>query len=246
MLSKIILFKKPTSRKIETQGFTLIESLMGILVISVVAVTITPAIVISTATRVQNRRAEQAMQIAQSEVDRIRVFVEQGGAYTAILPPAFSGTITDNNIANVAAPTTFVAPAVTAILDTNASRLLATDSTKAFGVDIDNDGKADYYVQLFRDNDANGKFLGPTASETDDTLVAFQLGVRVYSKVAKVGSLQTPPLPASLQFTTSSGSQEFRPLAVAYTTVVRSDAKISFDKYKLYLSPPSPSPSPSP
>lgn len=79
---------KPKSNpKIEAQGFTLVESLMGILVISVVAITITPPIVLSTATRVQNRRAEQAMQLAQAEVDRIRVFVEQGVADTAKLPP---------------------------------------------------------------------------------------------------------------------------------------------------------------
>ena len=248
MLSKIRIFKQPkTNCKIETKGFTLIESLMGILVITVVIVVITPPIVLSAATRVQNRRAEQAMQLAQAETDRIRVIVEQGGAYNATLPPAYSGTITGNRFDTVAAPTTFVAPAVTAVLDTNASRDLAkNDSTKAFGVDIDNDGKADYYVQLFRDNDANGIFPGATSSLADDTLVAFQLGVRVYSKVAapNVGSLQIQL--ASLKLTTGAGGQEFSPLAVAYTTVVRSDAKISFDKYKQYLSTPSPSPSASP
>ena len=227
MLSKITLLKKPiTNPKTEAQGFTLVESLMGILVISVVAVTITPPIVLSTATRVQNRRAEQAMQLAQAEIDRIRVFVEQGTADTAKLPPVPS-TIPSNNIANVAAPTTFV-NSVTSI---NASRALANASTKAFGVDIDKDTKPDFYVQIFRDDDANAVVTGATA----DTLVAFQLGVRVYSKVAKVGSLQI--LPASLRLTNSSGSQEFRPLAVAYTTVARSDAKISLEKYKQYLSP---------
>lgn len=228
MFNKVSLFKKLTiNLKIEAQGFTLVESLMGILVITVVLVTITPTIVISTATRVQNRRAEQAMQIAQAEVDRIRVFVEQGGAYTAQLPPVYSGTITNNNIATVAAPTTFVNA-----ININASRELANASTKAFGVDIDKDTQADYYVQIFRDGDDSAKVTGATG---DITLVAFQLGVRVYSKVAKVGSLQIQP--ASLQFTTSSGSQEFKPLAVAYTTVARSDAKVSLEKYKQYLSP---------
>lgn len=219
---------KPKSNpKIEAQGFTLVESLMGILVISVVAITITPPIVLSTATRVQNRRAEQAMQLAQAEVDRIRVFVEQGVADTAKLPPVPSGTITDNNIANVAAPTTFVNSTV----GINQSRALANSSSKAFGVDVDKDTQPDFYVQLFRDNDANAIVTGATTN----TLVAFQLGVRVYSKVAKVGSLQTQP--ASLRLTTSSGSQEFRPLAIAYTTVARSDAKISLEKYKQYLNP---------
>jgi type II secretory pathway pseudopilin PulG len=220
MLNKNTVFKKPTNLKIEAvQGFTLVESLMGILVITVVAIAITPPIVLSTATRVQNRRAEQAMQLAQAETDRVRVFVEQGGTYTAKLPPVLSGTITSGNIAAVAAPTTFVA-----------TRALANSSTKAFGVDVDKDNKVDFYVQTFRDNDTNAIVTGTTS-----TLVAFQMGVRVYSKVAKAGSLQTQS--ASLRLTTSSGGQEFKPLAVAYTTVARSDAKISLEKYKQYLSP---------
>ncbi|WP_009631832.1 type II secretion system GspH family protein [Synechocystis sp. PCC 7509] len=232
MLSNLSLFKQPkTNLQIEAQGFTLVESLMGILVITVVAITITPPIVISTATRVQNRRAEQAMQLAQAEVDRIRVLVEQGGAYTAKLPPVPSGIIPDSNIAKVTAPTTFVTtPIVSGKIDTDLSRALANATTKAFGVDVDNDAQVDYYVQIFRDNNSNAIPTGTT------TLVAFQLGVRVYSKVARAGSLQI--LPASLRLTTSYGSQEFSPLAVAYTTVARSDATtVSLEKYKQYLSP---------
>lgn len=233
MLSNLsLLNKSKTNLKTEAQGFTLVESLMGILVITVVAITITPPIVISTATRVQNRRAEQAMQVAQAEIDRIRVLVEQGGTYTAKLPPVPSGTIPDSNIAKVTAPTTFVtAPIVSGKIDTDQSRLLANSSTKAFGVDVDNDAQVDYYVQIFRDNNTNATVTGATT-----TLVAFQLGVRVYSKVAKAGSLQI--LPASLRLTTSYGSQEFSPLAVAYSTVARSDATtVSLEKYRQYLSP---------
>lgn len=231
MLSNFSCFKQANiNSKTEVQGFTLVESLMGILVITVVAITITPPIVISTATRVQNRRAEQAMQVAQAEIDRIRVLVEQGGTYSGKLPPP-SATIPDSNIAKVAAPTTFVtAPTVGGKIDTNQSRLLADATTKAFGVDVDNDAQVDYYVQIFRDNNTNAIVPGTTS------LVAFQLGVRVYSKVAKAGSLQISP--ASLRLTTSYGSQEFSPLAVAYTTVARSDATtVSLEKYKEFLSP---------
>lgn len=220
--------KSKTNFKIRTeQGFTLVESLMGIVVISVVAVVITPPIVISTATRVQNRRAEQAMQLAQAEVDRIRVFVEKGGNYTAKLPPIHTGTITDGNIAKVAAPTRFVATRV------------AADSTTAFEVDVDKDNQFDFYVQTFRDNDTNATVPGTVPGTT--TLVAFQMGVRVYSKVAlaNFGSLQKEA--ASLQFTTSSGSQQFRPLAVAYTTIALSDKTFSLEKYRQYLKQ-SPSP----
>ena len=37
--------------------------------------------VFSVATRVQNQRTEQALQIAQAEVDKVRLVVEQGGDY---------------------------------------------------------------------------------------------------------------------------------------------------------------------
>lgn len=201
----------------ENQGFTLLESLVGILVITTVAVTITPPIVLSTATRVQNRRAEQAMQIAQGEVDRIRVFVEQGTYTNSTLPPFATGTVT--NIAAVSAPTE--------VVDT---RALANATSKAFKVDVDKDNNTDFYVQIFRDNNSKAIVTGATS-----TIVAFQMGVRVYSKVAKFGRLQTQP--ASLRLTTNSGNQEIRPLAVVYTTITRSDAKISLEKYKDYLSP---------
>lgn len=225
MFSKLALFNKPkNSLKIAAQGFTLVESLMGILVITVVAIAITPPIVISTATRVQNRRAEQAMQLAQAEIDRIRVFVEQGGAYTAKLPPVHSGTVANGVISKVAAPTTFV----NSVAGINASRALADSSSKAFGVDVNNDAEVDYYVQIFRDNNANAIVANTTS------LSAFQIGVRVYSKAARAGSLQTDP--ASLRITNSSGGQQHKPLAVVYTTIASSDnATTSFEKYRDYL-----------
>lgn len=229
MFSKIALFKKPkTSLKTASQGFTLVESLMGIVVITVVAIAITPPIVISTATRVQNRRAEQAMQLAQAEVDRIRVFVEQGGAYTPKLPPVHSGTVTNGVISQVAAPTTFVNNAT----NINASRALADSSTKAFGVDVNNDAEVDYYVQIFRDNNANAI----VANTPSNALSTFQMGVRVYSKAARTGSLQKEE--ASLRITNSSGGQQFKPLAVIYTTIASSDnATTSFERYRDYLKP---------
>lgn len=227
MFSKITLFNKPkTNPKIASQGFTLVESLMGIVVITVVAIAIAPPIVLSTATRVQNRRAEQAMQLAQAEVDRIRVFVEQGGAYTTKLPPVLTGTIVNGNIKTVAAPTQCV-NCVTAV-GINASRLSADSSTKAFGVDVNNDTEVDYYVQIFRDNDPNALVPNTTS------LSAFQMGVRVYSKAAKFGSLRTEAAP--LRITSSTGGQEFKPLAVVYTTIASSDnGTTAFERYQKYL-----------
>ena len=53
-------------------GFTLIECLLAIIIVSVLMVAIAPAVVISTATRLQARRVELATQSARAYVDGVR------------------------------------------------------------------------------------------------------------------------------------------------------------------------------
>lgn len=53
-------------------GFTLIESLLAILVVTILMVGLGPVIVLSTATRVQARRVERATDAAKTYIDGIR------------------------------------------------------------------------------------------------------------------------------------------------------------------------------
>ena len=53
-------------------GFTIIESLMAIIVVSILLIGIAPVIVLSTATRIQAKRVEQATQAARTYVDGLR------------------------------------------------------------------------------------------------------------------------------------------------------------------------------
>jgi type II secretory pathway pseudopilin PulG len=78
--------KQKIRDKTQEAGLTIIESIMAILVLTVVLVAITPPLALIVATRVQNRRAEQAMHLAQSEVDHVRVLVELGDYTTEDLP----------------------------------------------------------------------------------------------------------------------------------------------------------------
>ena len=71
-------------------GLTLIECIVAIVIIAVVGVAITPPLFLATAARVQTNRAEQAVQISQGEVDKVRVLVEQGAYDSADLPGAGS------------------------------------------------------------------------------------------------------------------------------------------------------------
>lgn len=53
-------------------GFTIIESLLGIVVVAILLAAISPVLVISTATRVQSRRIEKATQAANTFIDGVR------------------------------------------------------------------------------------------------------------------------------------------------------------------------------
>ncbi len=210
-----------------TQGLTILECLIAMTIASIVLALISPPILLAVATRVQNQKAEQSFELAQLEVDRIRVLLERGNYANTELPPEIGNTETFDN---------FSAPASGAAGFTT-SRASVT-KTKGLAVDVNQDGTYDFVVQTFRDD-------GATVSSTDTSLITFQMGVRVYTYRALTGggTLQTQSAPLGL--TSGEGFQNTRPLSVIYTRLTRSDLKESFDKYVTELTP-SPSPSSSP
>jgi prepilin-type N-terminal cleavage/methylation domain-containing protein len=195
-------------------GLTLIECLVAIIMVALVASAITPALVISVATRVQNQKAEQALTLAQTEIDRVRLAVERREARDDNLPPsvAFTGTFdAENRIAEVDGPLA-VAPVET--------------PTNAFQTRLVNLNGNEFAVQTFR---SPGKFV-------DDVPVVFTMGVRVYDTRAMEngGGGNLPKDPASLGMTGGEGQRSQRPLAALYTTVAageNSDSLCSYIKY---------------
>lgn len=231
MKTDIQTLRKRHNRRSE-QGLTLMESLVAILMISAVMVAITPPIFLAVATRVQNRRAEQAIQLAHGQIDQVRVLMEQGVTNEKQLP-----INAGNDIANVPAiqdihselqSTNFECSTYDDNYDPeNPTQLSATT---ALPTDINGDCNADFLVQIFRTNDK-------TLPDNPVPLV-FRMGVRVYSIVAKgnTGSLKTTK--ASLQLTTGEGQQTQYPLSVMYTTLSRSDVSGSLELYKSFESEP--------
>jgi prepilin-type N-terminal cleavage/methylation domain-containing protein len=65
---------KPQRTTLSTSdsGFTIIESLLGIVVVAILLAGISPVLVMSTATRVQSRRTEKATQVANTFIDGVR------------------------------------------------------------------------------------------------------------------------------------------------------------------------------
>mgnify|MGYP001798301597 CR=1 FL=1 len=211
----------PTS---EEAGLTLIECLVAIVVIALTTAMITPMMVFAVATRVQTQKTEQAVQLAQAEVDKIRRIVGQGGDYGDQLV-ALSLVEADpaSTAVNVPAPTTFIASTATATSVTQARR-------------VDTDGNADtgsdFAIQLFR---TQGIEITPqNAAVVASTPVVFDVGVRVYDERAErnLGSLQTDD--AGLAFTSGEGDRSRRPLAVLYSQITQGDRDAALCQYWEY------------
>ncbi|MBE9112203.1 type II secretion system protein [Nodosilinea sp. LEGE 07298] len=180
----------------QQQGFTLIECLVAIVMVALVSSAIAPALVISVATRVHSQRAEQALALAQSEIESTRVLVERGGYTAAVLPPLAAG-IDDADVTTAPAPTALNAGAASAI--------------RAVPIDLNDDGEIDFFVQRYR---ARGQV------NANGIPIAFAMGVRVYDRSA-TGTLATDP--ASLVMTASDRGRSTRPMAALYTTIAASD-----------------------
>ena len=145
-------------------GFTIIESLMAIIIVTILMIGIAPVIALSVATRVQARRVELASQAARSYIDAVRS--------ETITAPTITTTIPDN----IAAPSS-------GTLNCTNNNDYCTESSSAsdlFCVDLDEDGSCtnasikDMVVQAFGFNpDAN--------ADADDGYV---LAIRIYRAAA--------------------------------------------------------------
>ncbi|MEB3359841.1 MAG: type II secretion system protein [Synechococcales bacterium] len=216
-------------------GLTLVECLVAIVMVAVTGALMTPPLFLAAATRVQNRRSEQALQIAQGEIDRIRTLVERSQQTTSNLPAVVVLTDGDGNTTNVeAAELLRQTPAPTGLVDqlrspnTTCNNFDGTypDSSLALRIDVDGDAdcEPEFFVQYFRD-------AGRLIPGTTDKPGEFRIGVRVYAISASdnFGNLSTES--AALKFTSGEGNQRERPLAVLSTEVVESDIDQSICQY---------------
>ncbi|WP_286390792.1 prepilin-type N-terminal cleavage/methylation domain-containing protein [Pseudanabaena mucicola] len=117
-------------------GFSLLEALMAVVVVSILMTAILPMIILSTATRVQSRRVDLATQAARGYVDGVR-----SGTINIIDPtPAFPATFINDNAVdsarnqyfqNVAAPSSVNIASLNGIqgikVDTNGNGFNVTD-----------------------------------------------------------------------------------------------------------------------
>jgi type II secretory pathway pseudopilin PulG len=139
-------------------GYTIIESLVAIIVVSVLMIAIAPVMAFSVATRVQARRTELATQAGKAYIDGLRSGSIKFDDPTIRGFPAKSTATKAEDLANTPAP---------------------TSQDALYCADMDGGGCApsstkDFYVQ--------GAWLNPDRSITggDPTSKGYQLLVRVY------------------------------------------------------------------
>ena len=140
------------------EGFTIIESLVAIIVVTILLAAIAPVITLAVATRVQSRQVELASQAARTYIDGVRT--------KQIAAPVSTGSST--TLQAYAAPT-----ANGTLTCTANSYCTAPTGTSLYCVDFDGTGSCeitsltDMIVQAFR-----------YSSNTSTT--GYALGVRVY------------------------------------------------------------------
>ena len=138
-------------------GYTIIESLVAMIVVSVLMIAIAPVMAFSVATRVQARRMELATQAARTYIDALRVGAIAGPTLGG--DPADEGfpiQFTGANVADATAPP-------------NESDLYCVDID---GGDCDPSSSKDFYVQ--------GVWRNPSNTTSDPTTTGYELMVRVY------------------------------------------------------------------
>ena len=162
-------------------GYTIIESLVAMIVVSVLMIAIAPVMAFSVATRVQARRVELATQAARAYIDALR---------TGAIKPNdldFPTRVVTANVANAPAP--------------------AKDINSLYCFDMDDTPKCqpssnkDFVVQgAWRNPD-------PTITPTDPSTKGYELMVRVYRADSFAGgvTLNQTPKTATKQSVVGSG-----------------------------------------
>lgn len=208
--------RSPTNQSNQSTepGLTLVECLAAIVIFSLTIVAITPPIMLAMASRVRSFHTQQAMHLAQGEIDRVRLETEEGKNNQSLsdrLPPD-AGDI----------PPEDVEPPGSAI-DCSDTNGVPDSPTQGCQVDINNDDISDFVVQTFRTNTQ-------VFSEKNDTPVGFNMGIRVYTQGAMDNNNELGTEAASKGLSAAS-TNSAAPLVVIYTPIVRPDLNNSASIY---------------
>ncbi|MEQ9370205.1 MAG: hormogonium polysaccharide secretion pseudopilin HpsB [Coleofasciculus chthonoplastes F3-SA18-01] len=181
-------------------GFTIIESLMAMMVVSILMVALSPVVVLSVATRVQARRVELASQAARTYIDGVRAGVIPApplsqAEFNSIAAPRATGNLTCDPALGYycTVPSEQVGPVATTrtVCTLNANPQCSSTESQNITVTtlycVDLDDKAGCRTDSTMDMIVQAVGYHPNATDSDpkvnyDNLAAqgYELGIRVY------------------------------------------------------------------
>jgi prepilin-type N-terminal cleavage/methylation domain-containing protein len=171
-------------------GFSLLESLIAVAVVSILIVSITPLVALSTSARVNARRIDQATQAARSYIDAVRGGVVPVTSFPNSLVVSTPNAQQQYTFESIAAPTTTSFPLTT--ICNNPTTANNVPSGRVPGICVDSNGNGfstsdpqDLIIQPMR----SGPPSSSASAATDLSNQGFWLAVRVYRADALAGSL---------------------------------------------------------
>jgi type II secretory pathway pseudopilin PulG len=200
-------------QKSQEAGYTIIESLVAMIVVSVLMIAIAPVMAFSVATRVQAKRIEMATQAAKTYIEALRSEALKPG--TKGFPAQYP---TDNKLENTLAPTD-----ITALYCINNYDDINKDDSE--DPPCQADSNQDFVVQ--------GYYFNNLPATTNPAKTGYSLIVRVYranSFASGVGALKTQKDLQAQQGTTSAGLGNLRaPLVEMRTEIGASDRQGAYN-----------------
>jgi type II secretory pathway pseudopilin PulG len=229
-MRRLLLSQRSTVNQVPTaeQGLTLIECLVAIIIITLTVIAITPPVFIATASRIQSRRAQQANQIAQSEVDRVRTIMERTNFTIDQLPATIGRPAELKDVAVASGPATQLLSPANCQTYPDANPVSATS---LIPVDVDGDCRAEFGMQVFR---TDGCIPADFAARPNQPPSSFTMGVRVYSYAQGEALPTLSAERATLAMTTGKrdggvGGQARKPLQVLISKVTQSGVPQSIE-----------------
>ena len=154
-------------------GFTIVESLMAIVVVGILMTVIAPVITLSVASRVQSRRVELASQAVKTYIDGIRTGAIAAPNHTVLLNEIDSTTKQfspqRNSFANIDAPRIGLTCTASQAVNLYCQN---TSTSSLYCIDLDSEGcsntsSKDIVIQAFRTNNAQNYILGLRVYRSD-------------------------------------------------------------------------------
>lgn len=158
---------KQQSQPSGESGFTIIESLVALLVVAILLTAIAPVIVLATATRVQSRRVELATQATKTFIDGIRT-----GAITApstIIARDPANATTTRNVSNSTQAAAYLISSTDMPPPTSSTALYCFTKNGNITTTDCTDKPFEFYIQAAQ--------IKVSGSQPND---GYRLGIRVY------------------------------------------------------------------